>query len=76
MVAVKHFHLQNTDASLPDSEVFFDFLAQYYINAEQAAERAVAEEEVSLDAGRAREVLLPLAPEDPARKGRTNGAAG
>jgi excinuclease ABC subunit C len=52
MVAVKHYNLQNTDASLSDSQVLFDFIAQYY-----AASQAE-------DASTPREILVPQAPED------------
>ncbi len=37
MIAVRHYHLQNTDPSQPDSELLFDFLAQYYLAADAAA---------------------------------------
>jgi excinuclease ABC subunit C len=49
MIAVRHYHLQNTDPSLSDGAILFDFLAQHYLSqrAEQeAAEREGAEAEV------------------------------
>jgi excinuclease ABC subunit C len=55
LVGVKHFHLQNTDASIPEASVLFEFLSQYYLAS--AAEDAPA--------ARAAEVLLPGAPDDP-----------
>lgn len=64
LVSVKHYHLQNTDASLSDSEILFDFLAQYYLSQNQLAEAAEREgEERGLPP--AQDVLLPLAPQDP-----------
>ncbi len=42
MIAVRHYHLQNTDPSQPDSELLFDFLAQYYLAADAAADAEAA----------------------------------
>ena len=53
LIAVKHFHLQNTDASQTDAEILNEFLAQYYVAAEQAEEKYP------------HEVLIQNAPEDP-----------
>ncbi|MBL7715315.1 MAG: excinuclease ABC subunit C [Bdellovibrionales bacterium] len=57
MVAVRHYQLQNTDPSQSDADLLFDFLAQYYAAADQAAEvensRAQAEAEQGLPAGQA-----------------------
>ncbi len=70
MVAVRHYHLQNTDPSIPDSEIIFDFLAQYYLAADRAAEAELEGADVSEygAAGPAlakpTEVLLIEAPED------------
>ncbi len=56
MIAVRHFHLQNTDPSIPSPEVLFDFVAQHYL-----LERSQQEEESAEDAhGLPQEVLLPL----------------
>lgn len=52
MVAVLHYHLQNTDPAQGDAEILADFLSQYY------AELAKKEESPP------REVLLPAAPAD------------
>ncbi|MGZ3707910.1 MAG: excinuclease ABC subunit UvrC [Bdellovibrionota bacterium] len=52
MVAVQHYHLQNTDPSLGDAEILFEFLSQYYLGQEQ-------------EGGKPAEVLLPVAPEEP-----------
>jgi excinuclease ABC subunit C len=60
LVAVRHYHLQNTDPSLGGGEVLFDFLAQYYLSAEKAAES-----DAPAAVGRPHEVLLPSAPDDP-----------
>jgi excinuclease ABC subunit C len=68
MLAVKHFNLQNTDPSLEDAELFSDFLTQYYVAQDQAAETAARDaDEASPVArlARAQEVLLPIAPQDP-----------
>jgi excinuclease ABC subunit C len=53
MVAVRHFHVQNSDSTLADAEILFDLLSQHYLS---------SEEEHSV---RPPEVLLPVAPNDP-----------
>ena len=53
MVSVKHYHLQNTDTSLSDSEILFQFLSQYYVGLEQTEEHPP------------KEVLLPVSPDEP-----------
>jgi excinuclease ABC subunit C len=63
LVAVRHYHLQNTDASIPESQVLFDFLSQYYLAGAGKAVEEAAEGEGAKVAG-ASEVLLPAAPED------------
>lgn len=79
MVAVRHLNLQNSDASLDESAVLFDFLAQYYIQlgAEiKAAEAAAAEGDGALPPAmvfQAREALIPYAPDDPELLERTLG---
>jgi excinuclease ABC subunit C len=65
MVAVQHYRLQNTDSAVSDADLLFDFLSQYYVQAEKTSR---AREE-SMDApglltGHPREVLLPMAPTD------------
>lgn len=59
MIAMQHYHLQNTDPTLSDAEILFDFLTQYYVGQQQASE-----EEIS-SAGAPRTVLVPKAPDDP-----------
>lgn len=51
MIAVRHYNLQNTDVTLSDSELLFDFLAQYYLAADAAAEAEVREASEALAAG-------------------------
>ncbi|MBS1961203.1 MAG: excinuclease ABC subunit UvrC [Bdellovibrionales bacterium] len=71
MVAVRHLNLQNSDDAMTDSEVLFDFLAQYYVQLEadvKAAEKAAETDDGILSPGlvfAAREALLPVAPDDP-----------
>lgn len=55
IVAVQHYHLQNTDSALADEELFFDFLSQYYVEREKT--------ELAGEL-RPKEVLLPVAPTD------------
>lgn len=70
MIAVRHFHLQNTDPTLSDSEILSDFLSQYYLAAEQVTEADMPGGDSSLfeSAGpvvaRLKEVLLVAAPEN------------
>ena len=79
MVAVRHLNLQNSDDAMTDSEVLFEFVAQYYIQLEadvKAAEAAAEAEEGLVSPGlvfRAKEVLLPVAPDDPELLERTLG---
>ncbi len=65
MLAVKHFHLQNADPSLPEGKVLADFIAQHYIGSEQGGE--------DMQGVRANELLLPSAPEDVELLERTFG---
>jgi excinuclease ABC subunit C len=65
MVAVRHYHLQNFDASLPDSEILFDFLAQYYVGQRQAEDGSNAEASPYFAVSAPKEVLLPQPPNDP-----------
>lgn len=79
MVAVRHLNLQNSDDAMTDSEVLFDFLAQYYVQLEaevKAAEKAAESDDGMLSPGlvfTAREVLIPVAPDDPELLERTLG---
>ena len=81
MVAARHYHLQNTDPSLSDSEVLSEFLAQFYVAADQAADREMQGGDVSEygSAGpalaRPGEILLAEAPRDLELLERTVGAA-
>lgn len=68
MIAVRHYHLQNTDPSLTDAEILSDFLAQYYLGADQQKD-----EEPASKAAPANEVLLPECPSDPELLERTLG---
>lgn len=79
MVAVRHLNLQNSEAAMTDAEVLFEFLAQYYVQLEadvKAAEAAAENGDAVLSPGmvfRAREALIPVAPEDPELLERTLG---
>ncbi|MCM2324653.1 MAG: excinuclease ABC subunit UvrC, partial [Oligoflexia bacterium] len=46
MVAVQHYHLQNTDATLGNAELLRDFLSQYYVGLSQQAEEGTGVGEV------------------------------
>ncbi|HCM39315.1 MAG: excinuclease ABC subunit C [Bdellovibrionales bacterium GWB1_52_6] len=67
LISIQHYHFQNTDPSMPDAELLFDFLAQHYLSpsATTAAtgqpEEHVRKEERDPPAS---EVLLPQAPDD------------
>jgi excinuclease ABC subunit C len=71
MVAVRHLNLQNSDDTMTDAEVLFDFLAQYYLQLQaeiKAAEAAAEDPEGALPAAmvfHAREALIAYAPDDP-----------
>src|SRR5690606_11373261 len=67
MIAVRHYHLQNTDPSLPDAELLFDFLAQYYLAGETAAEASEG------GPGKPSQVLVAESPRDPELLERTLG---
>lgn len=54
LIAVQHYHLQNTDPTLEEADVLAQFLVQYYLPAAQAAEGE----------GVSAEVLLPSVPDD------------
>ncbi|MCM2278681.1 MAG: excinuclease ABC subunit UvrC [Oligoflexia bacterium] len=56
MIAVQHYHLQNTDPALSDAEILRDFLSQYYVDLEQRVGKG---EEPGLVPS---EVLVPLVP--------------
>ncbi|MBC7692435.1 MAG: excinuclease ABC subunit C [Methylotenera sp.] len=86
MIAVRHFHLQNTDPSQTDAEILYDFLAQYYVSADIAADKAEQESQDAVEKGeegnfgaggpaivRPSEVLLAECPEDPELLEKTLG---
>jgi excinuclease ABC subunit C len=76
LIAARHYHLQNTDPTLEDAQILFDFLAQYYLMQEAAADAAdLAGTEAPPGHGMARpkEVLLPEAPSDSELLERTIG---
>lgn len=58
LIAVKHYHLQNTDSSQPNSELLMDFLTQHYVSAQE--EEKAGEARVQ----HPQEVLLPESFED------------
>ncbi|MDR3607224.1 MAG: excinuclease ABC subunit UvrC [Oligoflexia bacterium] len=64
MIAVLHFHVQNSDTALKDSEILFEFLSQHYLE---------KKEDERIEGGRPPEVLLPIAPEDSDLLERTLG---
>ncbi|OFZ83677.1 MAG: excinuclease ABC subunit C [Bdellovibrionales bacterium RIFOXYD1_FULL_55_31] len=53
LISIQHYHLQNVDPSLSDSELIYEFIAQYYINREEREGEPPAQE-----------ILLPLPPRD------------
>jgi len=58
LLSVRHFDLQNADSSQSDAEILDQILSQYYVSLEQTdADNGLAHPS---------EVLLPVAPEDPA----------
>ena len=79
MVAVRHLNLQNSEEAMTDSEVLFDFIAQYYVQLGveiKAAEATAAETDGALPPAmvfHAREALIPYAPDDPDLLERTLG---
>lgn len=90
MVAVQHYHLQNTDASLPDATLLSEFISQYYAAlglgaggggaASAGLDSAETSDAVQLDGASAkesppREILVPFAPDDPEWIERTFGMA-
>lgn len=65
MVAVRHYHLQNTDPAQSDEEILSEFLGQYYVlNEGEAADPDSAESGVGPSIARPSEVLLPVCPDD------------
>ena len=79
MVAVRHLNLQNSEDAMTDSEVLFEFLAQYYIRLGleiKAAEAAAEADDTALPPAmvfHAREALIAYAPDDPDLLERTLG---
>ncbi len=60
LVSVQHYHLQNTDSSLSNSEILFDFVSQYYL----ATRSSQPESEGAIRELLPNEVLLPEEVED------------
>ena len=54
MISVKHYDVQNFDGSIPDSEILEELLAQHFILMTTES-----------DVGRAKEVLMKVAPSEP-----------
>lgn len=73
IVAVQHYHLQNTDPSLPDATVLSEFVSQYYASLGLGAAPESAESEPGESAPQ--QVLVPVAPDDPEWIERTFGIA-
>lgn len=81
MIAVKHLSLQNSDATMSDSEVLFEFIAQYYLQIATEVKAIANEVDASSPAAllppgsvlNPTEVLLPIAPDDPELLERTIG---
>jgi excinuclease ABC subunit C len=68
MLAVRHFDLKNSDPSLEDSELLFDFLTQFYVCQDEDDARAARDADEAGPVARVvrpKEVLLPTAPMDP-----------
>ncbi|MGK5088622.1 excinuclease ABC subunit UvrC [Bdellovibrionota bacterium FG-2] len=42
LISAEHFHLQNTDPGLTESEISYEFLAQYYVDQAQPGKKGVA----------------------------------
>jgi excinuclease ABC subunit C len=61
LIAVQHYHLQNTDSSLSESELLFDFMSQYYLNLGLGTE---VSPEAANEGNRPAEVLVSEAPQD------------
>ncbi len=65
LVAVQHYHLQNTDSSLPDAQILFDFISQYYLNQHAVDRKAELDPESwPFREVTAEELLVPEVPED------------
>lgn len=63
MIAVQHYHLQNTDPAATDAQILEEFLSQYYLAMAQHTEQKFGPSpEESAPGGAPREVLLPEAP--------------
>ena len=63
LISVQHYHFQNTDLSLTDSGLLFDFLSQHYVGIDPTQEHPP------------NEILLPCPPEDHDLLERTLGYA-
>lgn len=76
LVSVQHYHLQNTDASLPDATLLSEFISQYYAALGVGDDRPPPEPEDGAPVvaeSRPKEILVPCAPEDPDWIERTFG---
>lgn len=58
VLAVRHYHLQNTDPQLSDAEILSEFLSQYYAQSLEEEQKAEREGVLASDS-RAQEVMLP-----------------
>ncbi len=74
LVSVQHYDLQNTDPSLADSELLYDFLSQYYLSRLAIEKQAELEpESASLGERATEEVLVPEVPSDAELLEKTTG---
>lgn len=70
LIAVRHFHLQNTDSELSQSAILLEFLGQYYYRYdEEKSKEPLDSEEVSLEKGgvydgEVKEVLVTELPDE------------
>jgi len=78
MLAVRHFHLQNTDPTQPESELLEEFLTQYYYMQGALTPEGLGADGVPAgpvrDIAAASEILLGAAPENPELIGGLVGA--
>lgn len=72
MVSVRHLSLQNSDDAITDSEVLFEFIAQYYLQLRLEQDAAASAESVASVLA-PNEVLLATAPDEPDLLERTIG---
>jgi excinuclease ABC subunit C len=72
MVAVQHYHLQNTDPAVSDTVVLSEFLSQYYVALQENRDSEAAVPGIN-EALMPKDVLVPTSPEDPEWLERTFG---